>query len=170
MLVIHSKEEKESWREGYQVLGWEWGMVLDWMISKGLTEKVTFGKDLKEVREPAMLILGGEHSRQREQSMHRSWGGSMSGVFEEWQGGQWGLSGMKESRRECSWRGEMGLDHGGPCRSQWVLWFLPWWNGEAPEWFWMSWPNSCFHRVIADVMSSIDWRGGKGWSWKTKGG
>lgn len=29
------------------------------MISKNLIEKVTFGKDLKEVREPAMLILGG---------------------------------------------------------------------------------------------------------------
>lgn len=59
MLVIYSKEEKESWGEGYQVLGWEWGMLLDWMISKGLTEKVTFDKDLKEVKEPAMLILGG---------------------------------------------------------------------------------------------------------------
>lgn len=42
----------------------------------------------------------------------------MAGVFEERQGGQWGLSGMKENRRERSWRGEMGLDPGGPRRSQ----------------------------------------------------
>lgn len=35
------------------MLGWEWDAILDRMISRGLIEKVIFGKDLREVRELA---------------------------------------------------------------------------------------------------------------------
>lgn len=35
------------------MLGWEWDTILDRMISRDLTEKVTFCKDLREVRELA---------------------------------------------------------------------------------------------------------------------
>lgn len=59
MLAKHSKEKRESWGGGYKVLGWEWAMVLHRMVSRGLTEKMTFGKDQREVREPAILIPEG---------------------------------------------------------------------------------------------------------------
>lgn len=42
----------------------------------------------------------------------------MAGMFEEQQGGQWGLSAMKESGRGCGQRLEAGPDHVGPCRLQ----------------------------------------------------
>lgn len=35
---------------------WDGNGMLDRMINRGLIEKVTFGKDLKEVAESAMLI------------------------------------------------------------------------------------------------------------------
>lgn len=37
--------EKENCGEGYEVL--RWGAILVGMINRGLTEKVTFGKDLR---------------------------------------------------------------------------------------------------------------------------
>lgn len=41
----------------------------------------------------------GEHSKQGVQPVQRLWGGIMFSVFEEQQGGQWGLSGMSKGER-----------------------------------------------------------------------
>lgn len=41
----------------------------------------------------------GEHSKQGVQPVQRLWSGIMFSVFEEQQGGQWGLSGMSKGER-----------------------------------------------------------------------
>lgn len=94
------------------------GCDLDGMISRGLTEKLTFRKDTREVKKKAMLIPGGSIPDRRNSQCKGPEFGSMTGVCEEQQGGHWGWSGMKESRRECTRRGKVGPNHGVSCRSE----------------------------------------------------
>ena len=69
------------------------------MIARALTEKVTFGRGLRERREPALLTPGAECSpeeRGRGQSVQRLSGGGMASIFKEQQEGQRGSGGVRE--------------------------------------------------------------------------